>query len=166
MKIEIKVDNKVIELSEETVKSIKAQLEPVLTSELYFEPKIGEDYFHIFKTSLDEGENTMDGIDGKRFELGVFRTTELAQKELDKRLAITRIRKYIVNEGLEFKGDVMDESLYKHIVYYDLHKKCFRRSYYMLTLYQSHFGYLKSEEASEQLIANCEEDLKLVFGIK
>ena len=92
-----------------------------------------------------------------------FSTQEEARKELNKRKALQRIRKYCHENGIinkEFKW-------YEHnylICYDDLDKK-FYIEYYEVSYFINDLWYFKTYEDCKKIIDNCEAGLKIIFNV-
>lgn len=96
----------------------------------------------------------------------VFLTKEEAEEELAYRKALVVIKDYIYEHDLELEPDWRDDEQKKYIVIYLHGVNKFDCYWNYFGQHFSPFGYLKSEEAVEQLIRDCEKELKVVFKVK
>jgi len=146
--------------------SLEAQIEQI--DREYWKPEIGEKYYFIYHYGVSVDENQLDDIDRLRIATSnCFPTEEQAQAKLDHDLALTRIRKYIYDEGLDFSPDWSDECQRKHYVFYDHEEQCFGVSYYNLHQPQATGNiYLSSTGDATRVIMDCEDDLRIVFGVE
>lgn len=136
----------------------------------YWEPEDGEKYYWIDGYGQVEC-NEWNEWNGWAFGHGllsignVFRTEEEAQRELDKLKALTKIRKYIAEHDMEFVPDWEDEEQRKLYICYDPVEKCFDWVWSSRTQYLAPF-FFASEKHAEQVIEDCEDELKVLFGVK
>ena len=89
-----------------------------------------------------------------------YRTREEAQKELDRRIALTAMRKYIAEQGIGWKGEIGGLKFYpvwRNGVDFD----CCGHSF----SYQADNLYIDSEHSIEQFIKDQEANLKIYFGV-
>lgn len=107
----------------------------------------------------------------------VFFTQEEAEQELNKRKAIQRVRKYCYENNIElFSDEELKEILknnaddnylkithFYNIYYHELDKQ-FYSSISNSKKYIDYF-YFKEIEDVEQVIKNCESDLKIIFNV-
>lgn len=107
-------------------------------------------------TSSYDGHNQPS--DG-RYELGnYYQTKELAQKTLDRQLAIVRVNDRIMelNEGREGNACIdycISNGSFTTTSYLDDYKYC-----EVLTA-------MVDEDVANQIISECEDDLKIIFGV-
>ena len=91
-----------------------------------------------------------------------FPTEEEAEKELEKRRAIARVKKYIIDNGMYFEpgwDDINQEKF--NIYYYDKDTIDYECS---LTICNySPIGYLKSEEDCKKIKEDCMDDLLIIY---
>lgn len=156
MKIELKINGKAIELSEETKEQIKkacgqVKVRPEMGEEYWF---LGDDYVDMHIWDNDEMDNSCwSSGDG-------FFTEEEAKKELDKRLAIQRVKDYIKENGMYWEpnwNDCNEKYFFvSHSGETQLHHYCSLKHY-------SPIGYLKSKEDAEKVLEDNKEDLELIF---
>ena len=91
-----------------------------------------------------------------------FLTKREAEKELARRKAIFNIKKYCFKNNIEYKENVSDEDFYIWITY-DSENEEFNQS-----VFTDHIDYwvlfFNSYEDLENIVKNCEEDLKIIFN--
>ena len=105
----------------------------------------------------EEGEITACG--------NCFLTRKEAEKELEKRKAIQRVKKYIWENDLEFEPDWSDLNQLKYDIYYDFTEKRFYPNASDEVRNYSPIGYFVDETDAHQVIYNCKDDLKIIFDI-
>lgn len=134
--------------------------EPIKESK-YWEPEEGEYYYDIHS---EYGKHWWYDCDDVNISAWLaFKTKEEAEKQLKFMQAITRCRKYLVeNDMLLSDDEVMDISVAKNSVYYLVHNQSFHFSSWKYTQDYSPYGYINSEENAEKFMKDCEEDLKLI----
>lgn len=93
-----------------------------------------------------------------------FLTKREAEKELARRKAIFNIKKYCFENNIEYKENVSDDIFYIGITY-DSENEEFNQS-----VFTDHIDYwvlfFNSYEDLENIVKNCEEELKIIFGIE
>lgn len=141
-----------------------------------WKPKAGQMYFGI----VIEGSMPMftslwsdDETDNFRYSMGnCYQTEEEAQKAkntgwIAKLQAEVRIEDYILENGLDNDMDWEDKSQEKHAIYYDYLNVCFKRtSFYSYCKENPYSLYFSNEADRNNLLENCEEDLKILWGVK
>ena len=166
MKNQLIINNKEVELSPESWKSIKEQF-----NKKSFYPEIGDTFYAIDSTDekqLVQKASNYSNMWKMNFDCGLaYKTRPEAEAKLAEMQAITKVRKFIFEEGLEFEpywGNYRQE---KWDIYYDIREKKFK-SNWLSSFSQSPsiFGHLKSEEACEKVIENCKDELKIIFKVK
>lgn len=160
MNIELKINGKEVELSEETKEKIKKAC-----GQVKIRPKDGENYFYIGSVgSVYSGSFYKDNpIDNNIFKSGIgFFTEEEAEKELAKRQAIQRVKDYIKENGMYLEPDWNDNSDKYFFDYYFSEDKIGinSRSHYK---HYSPIGYLKSAEDAKKVLEDNKEDLELIY---
>jgi len=93
-----------------------------------------------------------------------FLTEEEAEKERDRRFALSRIKKYIFENNLEFEPNWKNKE-YKYAIYYGYDINSFfidscRVGNELLLL-----PYFETFEYAKKVIKNCEADLKILFNL-
>lgn len=127
----------------------------------YFEPEEGEYYYDIHSAYDKNWWYDCDDVNISTWL--AFKTKEEAEKQLKFMQAITRCKRYLVeNDMLLSDDDVMDISVAKNSVYYLVHNQSFHSSSWKVCQDYSPYGYINSEENAEKFIKDCEEDLKLI----
>ncbi|MDY0144207.1 MAG: hypothetical protein RBR97_20180 [Bacteroidales bacterium] len=156
MKIELKINGKAIELSEETKEQIKKAC-----GQVKLRPTMEEKYWAI--TGGEVGSFYFDGglIDNNIWNAGNgFFTKEEAQKELAKRQAIQRVKDYILENGMYYEPDWDNGNEKYFFASYrgktQIHNFCSNKCY-------SPIGYLKSNEDAEKVLEDNKEDLEIIF---
>ena len=107
----------------------------------------------------------------------VFLNKEEAEQEFNKRYAIQRIKKYCYENNIElFSNEEVNEALknnrnkYRlntidvYYIYYNTIDKRFDSGFWCVAKYTEYF-YFKNKKDVEQVIKNCEADLKIIFNV-
>ena len=164
MKNQLIINNKEVELSPESWKKMEEQFKRES-----FYPEQEEDFFLIsFEEAVVEilNENYDNGYKTD-FDCGLaFKTRPEAEAKLAEMQAITKVRKFIFEEGLEFEPDYRDFEQRKYNIYYYFEEERFDSLYNNTCPEYSPFGYLKSEEDCEKVIENCKDELDVIFKVK
>jgi len=166
MKIVTK-DGKEIELSEESIKALKEAFKEEKPVES-LKPKMGEKYFLLGSGGV-YGTCRWDSDDAYIYAYSqgnVFLSKEAVEKERDKRTAIMRVREYIANNFGVFEPDWEDQNQRKYTYFYDHDCVAFDCDYAWADQEYSPFGYLRTYEDAQQLIKDCETDLKIIFEVE
>lgn len=162
----ITIDNKEIEISDESFEALKSQL---ISDEWVL--KHMEGYWYV----NDSGYMGKDfwfcnDFDNYRLDMGnVFRTKEEAKARVVQLRAEARVRREIREKGYALKNvDWGDETQKKYYIYYSYHIAKIDFDWSVSTVSQSNplFSYLKDGESCEALIKSHGEDIKLAMGIK
>lgn len=105
--------------------------------------------------------------DNYRYATGnYFKTEEEAEEYQRKLLARQRIIDRIAELNGDWKPDWSDEDETKHYITYKYEENRLCPDYiYMLQSRENEF-YMKSEKIAKQIIKECEDDYKLIWGIK
>lgn len=129
--------------------------------------KHGDGYWHIGNGSVFSAFWDDDGVDNYRRDAGFsFLTEQEANKELEKRKAFTRIKKYIHDNGLEFQPNWEDGNQMKYYIYYD-HGDCkFKIGNWGHHQRADTSFHMKNEEDAQKVIDNCGSELKIIIGIE
>ena len=141
--------------------------------------KVWDEYYTIYKYNICK----MYVTDSKYFEVDyinpwhVFLTQKEAEAELEKRKAIQGVRKYCHENDIKlFSDEEIKEILEKNVgahyseiinfyfIYYDMKAKIFNYSFLNLKKRYNIFLFEKEEDI-EQVIKNCESDLKIIFNV-
>ena len=158
------IGGKEIELSDESWKNMEEQF-----GNKSFYPGQEERFFLI---SFEEAEalvliENYDNGYKPDFDCGLaFKTRTEAEAKLAEMKAITKVRKFIFEEGLEFEPDYRDFEQRKYNIYYSFEEERFFSLYNDACPEYSPFGYLKSEEDCEKVIENCKDELDVIFKVK
>ena len=158
--IKIIVEDKELELSEETSKMVMSELKKEF-------PQVGDKYFFISDVFIIGMAHFLDDeIDNKRIKIGnCYKTNEEAEKQRTKDEAIVRVKNYIKdNFGYDPEdwADWGDCNVDKYIIYYDYVESEIDFDFNSMFKPNSFIGYIKTEDECEILIKNCEEDLELI----
>lgn len=164
MKIELKIDGKSIELSSETLKNIKESLEEKKS----FKPEYGEKYYFLTSNrEIDDCVWENDTFDNYSYYSGnCFKTQEEAIKQQEKKNALMRVRKYIINNFGLFEPDWDDDEQGKYNIFYDYIGKEFLVNDACTLRYLEIIPFLETKEQTRQVIDNFKQDLKIIFDIK
>ena len=164
MKNQLIINNKEVELSPESWKAMEEQFK-----KKSFYPEEEENFFlisfleaevEILNQNYDNGYKT-------DFDCGLaFKTRPEAEAKLAEMKAITKVRKFIFEEGLSFEPDYRDFEQRKYNIYYYFEEERFDSLYNNTCPEYSPFGYLKSVEDCEKVIENCKDELDVIFKVK
>jgi hypothetical protein len=131
----------------------------------YWEPGSGVKYWYI-----DHFGNLSNyvwyGKDNTAIDIGnYYRTKAEAHKELERRKALQRIRKYI-HENMPFKYNINGVDTDRYAFFYNGATRSIdiTKNYYLHN--QPDWLYVGSEEDAEKLIEDMEEDLKIYLGVE
>jgi len=165
-KMKIKINDKEIELTEEQVKILKEEVNSEKKG--LWKPK----YENKFAYVTEQGTVLEDwwtgwSCDEAIYSIGnVFKTIEDAQAHLNKLKAIQRVKGYIA-ENCEVVEDMEDVETVRWHIIYDMRDKTFFTVCERGWLRNSLLPHLKtSKDDAKKVIANCEADLKVIWGIK
>ena len=164
MKNQLIINNKEVELSPESWKKMEEQFK-----KKSFYPEDEEKFFRISfrEYAVKIYENFYSDIFKADFDCGLaFKTRPEAEAKLAEMQAITKVRKFIFEEGLEFEPDYRDFEQRKYNIYYYFEEERFDSLYNNTCPEYSPFGYLKSEEDCEKVIENCKDELDVIFKVK
>ena len=164
MKNQLIINNQEVELSPESWKKMEEQFKKKSfypeDEENFFLISFGESGVKILNVNYDGGYE----ID---FDCGLaFKTRPEAEAKLAEMQAITKVRKFIFEEGLEFEPDYRDFEQRKYNIYYEFKEECFDTLRRNSGPEYSPFGYLKSEEDCKKVIENCKDELDVIFKVK
>ena len=166
MKIEITVNGKTIKayVKDKDIKGLIKDDEEV--PDVLWRAKEGEKYFYIYSNGIVGTEKkSHNQMDNDIWELGnYYRTVEEANKEIEKRKAIMRIRRYAAEKWGEFVPNWSDHNQVKFHIYYDHKKQNFNKNSNHYIQNKS-FIYFEDIEHIEEVIKNFESDLKLIFNL-
>ena len=96
----------------------------------------------------------------------IFLTKDEAEQFYEKAKAISRVKKYIHDNGMEFEPDWEDLETTKYWISYDNLEDVFDYSYSYRRHHNPQLPILKSTEDCKKVIENCEPELRIIFGIK
>ena len=158
------IGGKEIEVSDESWKNMEKQFK-----KKSFYPEMGEEFYLIVRGNNSSVIRPEDYINEYKvdFDCGLaFKTHPETEAKLAEMEAVTKIRKFIFEEGLSFEPDWLDHSQKKWDIHYDIAEEEFKSSCLCSFCQKpSPFGHLKSEEDCEKVIKNCSEELKIIFNI-
>lgn len=159
--MKIKLNNIEINTEQLSTQEKETLLNALTTKKGLWKPKFGDRYWTCYNGYISPSFWGYDDLDKSRWKDGnTFKTEELAQKELDKRIAIQAVKKYIAENDLGWSG----ESKWWDICM-DNQDNSFGYNSHSFAKTYSPFGYLKSQEACEQLVMNQESNLKIIFEV-
>ena len=161
--IKIIVEDKELELSEETSKMVMSELKKD-SGEF---PRVGDNYFIIEDDGgIDSFSFNNDDVDDKYLEIGnLYTTKEEAELQADKLKAIVRVKNYIKdNFGYDPEdwADWGDGNIEKYSIIYNYYRDGLTSDCQHNYKINSFIGYIKTEDECEILIKNCKEDLELI----
>lgn len=157
MKIELKINGKAIELSKETEEQIKKAC-----GQVKVRPEMEEEYWFIDNDYIDTNIWDNHKTDNKYWNSGNgFFIREEAEKELEKRLAIQRVKDYIKENGMYWEPDWNDNGIEKYFFASQIGATQIHNCYSLK--YYSPIGYLKSKKDAEKVLEDNKEDLELIF---
>ena len=165
MKNQLIINNKEVELSPESWKAMEEQFK-----KKSFYPEIGDTFYAIDSTDekqLVQKASNYSNMWKMNFDCGLaFKTRPEAEAKLAEMKAITKVRKFIFEEGLSFEPDYRDFEQRKYNIYYDFEEERFFSLYNDASPEYSPFGHLKSEEDCKKVRESCKEELKIIFKVK
>lgn len=96
----------------------------------------------------------------------MFLSAEEAQKELEKRNAIQRIKKYCWENNIELADTDFSNNINnkKFFIYYNIVNKKFFSDSFVYSICYNIFLF-KNKSDAQKVIENCEDDLKIIFNI-
>lgn len=166
----ITIDNKTIEISDESYEAFKKQfIEP--DKAILWKPEKGERYRYINSSGRALSHYfDNDWVDKHYYSIGnMFKTEEEAEEALKtgwvaKRQAEVKILRYIAEHDLEFEPDWEDEYENKYSIYYSCRREGFDVAAWNIHQYYT-LPYFRTEEDAQQVIDNCENELRVLFGV-
>jgi hypothetical protein len=167
MKITIKEDGREreVELSEESAQALKKAFREEKKG--LWKPEEGDEYWYMSDGGRSPAHWDDGSTDNGRYITGnVFPTQEAAQKEIEKRKAIHRVKEYIAKEFGEFEPDWENRGQRKFQLDYGYSSKSMLIEWHVMKKVYSPFGYLRNGEHCEQLITDMEDDLKIIFEVE
>lgn len=136
-----------------------------------WKPKIGDSYWTpiIIHTGITPQEYIWqeDYFDNSCYlDRKVFKTKEECEVECKRGDALTRVLQYIEDSFEPFEPNWQNNNQRKHSLSYDSSTWKFDLKNATVTKRAMLLPYLSSREEVQQLIENCEADLKLIFKAK
>lgn len=157
MKIQI-IDGEVTEVSQQDWQAFEAWRKEQAKDW----PQIGDSYWIIYASG--EVSESRWGNDSDDYELSavgnIYRTEAEALDQVEKLKAKARIDKYIADNGLAFDRDIARESWAVGVTH--------RREIEVMN-FAYHYGLpyvFATKSHAQQVIDNCTDDLKTIFGVK
>lgn len=140
--------------------------------------KLHDEYYYIVNTSIARDRWDWSLLDQNRlYSWNIFLTYEEAQKELNKRTAIQRIKEYCWENDIKLFSNeelktITENNIGKHFfnithfyyIYYLVKDKRFDYSFWN-TFKSIEPFYFEKEEGIKHVIKNCENDLKIIFNV-
>lgn len=163
----ITIDNKTIEISDESYEAFKKQF----VKDSIREPEDGDEYWFIDPYG-DAEASYWGGTTTDAFCASIgncFQSEEEAEEALKTGWvaylqALKRLKDYIAENGLEFEPDWSSYED-KWAVFFDHNKAAFGYDCYGVLQF-SNLPYYKTEDDALQVIRDCEPELKILFGVK
>jgi len=134
----------------------------------YWEPKIGEYSFSYFTDgSVHSTKNEGSKADENIIKYGnCFRTEELVEKHLEYIKALTRVRKYIAENGLYWEPDWSNRDQIKYFLMFDFRSNTFESDWAHNLKRFSPIDYFKSIEDAKKVIKACNADLRIIWDVR
>ena len=161
--IKIIVEDKELELSEETSKMVMSELKK---DKKEF-PQVGDKVWIVEDNGgIDSFRFDNDDIDNKYLNIGnLYKTEKEAELQVKKLKAIVRVKNYIKdNFGYDPEdwADWEDINMEKWSIVYNRKNKVLDTSVWSILKFNSFIGYIKTGDNCKTLIKNCKEDLELI----
>lgn len=159
-------EGKTYQLTEIVLKDQEPPKKPesVNTSKTIWDLDVGDKYWTIHWGFVSD--TTWNGTSGDiatRNQGNCFLTKPEAEKELKKRQAIQKIRKYIHDEGMEWEFDPEKDNWL--VLYVDDTKRPFQAFKSAVTRGYNFINHLESESHAKKIIDNFPDELKLIFDV-
>ena len=157
-----------IEITESQAREIANRLKEFdQVEEGYWEPKQGELYFYIWckQVNCDEYRKVCDTDVENVLSGNCYKTEALAQKELNRRIAKQKIKKYIWENGMEWAPDWSDFNQIKYTFSYDHGREKFLPVNEVYMKYSSEKEYFKTEEQRDKFLTDCLPELNIVWCV-
>ena len=159
----IKINELKIPLSEETAKELQERFSK---PEGLFKPAMGELFF--YRNADGDNYNEFwenNDAEENRLAIGnVFRTKEEAEQKDKRDRAIQTVKTYIAEHFDIFTPNWENANQKKYIIYWDSSSARYTPTSHWVKFY-SPFGYLATRENTEQLIKDCDKELKLILEV-
>jgi hypothetical protein len=148
------------------IERLKAEQDKPVGGRLWL-PELGNRYWHIIDTSIQQADWDDDKYDHERYAHGVvFKTKEEAESHTRYLQALYEIKKYIAENFSAWEPDWDNTSQTKFIVSYDHMYEHLTWNSWFAVHPLSILPPLQSTEQVEQLIAAQKDNLLIVFGVK
>lgn len=161
--MKIKINDKEIELTPEQVKILGEEVKKEKKG--LWKPGMGEEYYWV-DVSGDSGLSYWadDICDRNRYSIGnVFKTEEEARAYVQRLKAIQRVKEYIAENCEPFYADFNEFSQKEKDTYFESRKTNLLNS----GVVEVPIAKLAlTTEDANKIAANCEADLKIIWGIK
>ena len=157
-------NGKKVKISDESYKAIADSIQSKR-----WKPEENESYWAL-SFAGDVGESCWSNhrYDQYRYKTGnIYRTEEEAKTALARIIAIADVREYILDNNLQVDNvDWSDEEQYKWVIYYDHDDSEFYGEIHRTSQYFNEPPYLKSTEATNQVIQAKRKELLVIFNVK
>lgn len=163
-KITIKIDDKEIE-AEIKDRDYKELTEPKKKG--LWVPEDGDNYFYVstFIYVVEDKWMRTSRNYIRLYQCNVFRTKEEAKRKVEKLKALGRIRKYVHENDMYFEPDWGNSNQTKYVICYNYEDRELDWCVASDIKGSNVLPYLATFEHWERVVTDCEEDLKIVFGI-
>lgn len=158
-------NGKEIELTEEQMKVLGLE-EPKEYKR--WKPEIGERYFGRNNDGdIVDYKWQEDPYDIYAYKIrGVCKTEAEAQKARDRQFALVRVNDRIMELNADWKPDWRNIDQRKYTVKYDHLSRKFTTDNFVIMEIPMNLDWIASNQVADQIIKECEGDLRLVFGIE
>ena len=165
--IKIIVEDKELELSEETSKMVMSELRekkefPQVGDKIYFIDEASDNFTCNTKYTYSKSGSFIKNLINTG---NCYQTKEKLKKQVEKLKAIVRVKNYIKdNFGYDPNdwADWEDGATDKYTIYYNYKESEIDSDFTSDLKYNSFIGYIKTYDECEILIKNCKEDLELI----
>ena len=156
-------DGKEVKISDE---SYKAMADSIQSKR--WKPEEGEDYWHTDDCYVLDTRWENDEIDQYRYKTeNCYRTKEEVETALARIIALADVREYILDNNLQLDNvDWSDGEQDKWVISYDHDDSEFYGEIYWTSQYFNELPWLKSTEATNQVIQAKKKELLVIFNVK
>lgn len=167
MKIKATVNNQELELDIDEQSLVKAgYIKAKKECKRWRAERNGAYFFLTYDGYTTNSHEEYSPTSNSRYNLGnYYQTKELAQAALDRQLALVRVNDRIMelNEGWEPDWD--DDNQQKYYVQYKHESVGIVYGSLYTWEIPNRLDYVKSSDVAFQIISECEDDLKVIFGV-